>query len=427
MENRPKETTETSTDILRKNIIKESDICVRCGLCLPHCPTYLVAEVEMESPRGRIIMAKALAEDPETGKLPTPSMKTHLDNCLGCMACEAMCPAKVPYHDLMINTREMLYKDRPLPIPKFLTFFLNHLNSTVLLQRLYKFYQKMGLGWFFKKTGLARLLAIEKYQEFMPDNFAIANFKELYPAKDSLAKGNIAIFIGCVNQLCDAKTIFYAIDVCNALGYNVHIPKNQACCGAIHRHNGAPSIADAYLHKNSSVFASQHFDAIITLATGCHDSLLKLNQSDEKLKNTPILDIHDFILNQPDDNLQLLDPLINSAKVLLIHTPCTLRNIMKKADLLEKVLLKLGVQQYKHLQSSGCCGAAGLLMWNNPKLANALAAPLIQQILAEKPDYVISANIGCQLHLQRNLHELGSSTRVLHLLNLIFPKNRVKS
>lgn len=411
--------TKKSTENLRKAIIQESDICVRCGLCLPHCPTYLVAEVETESPRGRIAMAKAMAEKPDSTGALSPSMELHLENCLGCMACEAMCPAKVPYHELMINTREMLYENQPQPIPKLLSFFLNHLRLTSVFQALYSLYQKTGLAWLFQKTGLAKLLGIETYQAFMPADLTLANFKTLYPAKENL--GNIAVFIGCINRLCDAKSIFKAIEVLNRLGYNVHIPAKQACCGAIHLHNGAPDIAQIYLTQNIHAFENESFDAILTLATGCHGSLLPMHEQSEKLKNTPILDINDFLLNQSIDNLALS----KTAKVVLIHTPCTLRNTMKKANLLEKLLLKFGVQQFKQLQGFGCCGAAGLNMWNNPELANTLANPLIQQIMAENPDVVITANIGCQLHLQRNLRELGSKIQVLHPLNLIFPKSKL--
>ncbi len=405
-----------STENLRKNIIQESDICVRCGLCLPHCPTYLVAEVETESPRGRIAMAKALAESKISLTHP---LQQHLENCLGCMACEAMCPAKVPYHDLMINTREFLYQNQPQPIPKLLTLFLNHLRLTSLLQHLYNFYQRTGLAWFLNKTKLAQLFGIQTYQAFMPEKLSIANFKAFYPAKESL--GNVALFIGCINRLCDANTIFKAITLLNGLGYNVHIPTAQACCGAIHLHNGSIEKANDYLQINARVFENLNIDSIVTLATGCHSSLIKIKELSEKLKNIPMLDINDFIIKQSDDHLSMA----LTANVLLVHTPCTLRNSMKQPKLLENLLLKLGVKQFKHLQGYGCCGAAGLNMWNNPTLANKLALPLIQQITAEKPDFVITANIGCQLHLQKNLKELGLNTQVLHPLQLIFTKNKL--
>jgi glycolate oxidase iron-sulfur subunit len=399
-----------NSENLRKTIIQESDICVRCGLCLPHCPTYLVGKIEMESPRGRINMAEALSKN--TVPL-TESMQLHLNNCLGCLACEAMCPAKVPYHDLLIHTRELQYQGRPKPIPKLLAFLLDHLYLTPWLQRLFLLYQKTGLAWFFKKTKIAKLLKLSPYQDFMPKNPEVANFESFYPSKEN--KGNVALFIGCVNQLCDAKTIFHCKDLLNALGYNVHVPKSQACCGAIHLHNGDPNQARKYLQLNANIFEDCKVDAILTLATGCHSSFADIKNLTPKLANVPVIDANEFICQHANQQLQLF----NHAKIILLHTPCSLKNSMKKPQLIAELLNAVGVNHYKQLEGYGCCGAAGLNMWNNPELANQLAKPLVEQIAAENADYVLTPNIGCQLHLQKQLIDRGLKTKVLHPLNLL--------
>lgn len=398
------------TEKLTQDIISASDICVRCGLCLPHCPTYQISEVETESPRGRIAMAKALADK----SVPlTNLMQNHLDHCLSCLACENMCPAKVPYHQLLVNTRELQAQIHPKKLPLLLRFLLKHLSWTPWLQRFYKLYQKSGLLKLFKHTSLGH------YSSFMPEKIQIANFKKCYSVED--AKGSVAIFLGCINQLCDATTIFKAIELLNALSYNVHIPKNQACCGAIHTHNGTPLQAEAYLKQNANAFAPLKLEAIFTLASGCHSSLKQW--SNESSTATPIIDINAFLLTKDIDATFE----INTKTALMIHTPCTVKNSLKQPNLITDLLEKMGLKQIKHLQSYGCCGAAGLTMWSNPKLADALAKPLIEQITAEKPDFVVTANIGCQLHLQKNLRKKGLKTQVIHPINLIFLKKQRKT
>jgi len=411
----PKKTI-ARTEKLAKDIINASDTCVRCGLCLPHCPTYQVNEVESESPRGRIAMAKAFAEK---NVALTDSMENHLDNCLSCLACEAMCPAKVPYHQLIVDTRELQAENKPTTIPFLLKFLLNHLNLIPWLQRLYKFYISSGLAWVFSKIGIEKLFGINQYADFMPKSMRIADFKSQYTVKG--AKGSVALFLGCINQLCDAGTIYKAIELLNDLGYNVHIPKSQACCGAIHLHNGDPLQSQVYLKQNAKAFDDLQIDAILTMATGCNSSLKQLNSFSKQLP--PIIDINAFLLTEDLASAHKIDEQAG----LLIHTPCTLKNSMKQPQLLIELFQKLGVKQIKQIKNYGCCGAAGLNMWKKPELANALAAPLVKQIIAEKPDFVVTANIGCQLHLQKCLDKKGLKTRILHPANLIFLKKPQKT
>jgi len=101
------------------------DACVHCGFCLQSCPTYLTLEDENDSPRGRIVLMHALVE----GSLPLDDrdVRTHIDRCLGCRACETACPSGVPYGQLLEATRDTLTAVRPNPpIARAILFAFAH-------------------------------------------------------------------------------------------------------------------------------------------------------------------------------------------------------------------------------------------------------------------------------------------------------------
>lgn len=189
---------------LAERIIRDADICVRCGLCLPHCPTYQLTHDESESPRGRIAIAKALAEE----EIPlSKTAKHHLDHCLNCLACEAICPVNVPYHRLLIDTRELLHlknqgNQKRSGIPLLINFITNHTTQIPLIRKLLKFYQKSGLQSIFQKLSLINLFHLKKYDEILPTITSTKRWESYYPPITKLtdpqgkSRGNVALFFG---------------------------------------------------------------------------------------------------------------------------------------------------------------------------------------------------------------------------------------
>src|SRR5262245_23894120 len=125
------------------------DPCVHCGFCLPACPTYLATGDEADSPRGRILLMRALERDEMTSA--DAALVQHLDACLGCRGCEPVCPSGVQYGRGLEQARERLYAERGLP----------PLARTVLgvfrNQRLWR--PLFTLARLFRGTGLPRALA----------------------------------------------------------------------------------------------------------------------------------------------------------------------------------------------------------------------------------------------------------------------------
>ncbi len=396
------------TKLLKSSIIEASEICVKCGLCLPHCPTYQVSENEAESPRGRIVMAQKLAK----GDIDfTEKLNMHLDNCLSCQACEAMCPAKVPFHEMMLKTKELQAEKTSKKIPFFVRQLQKKPTKALFWQCLLKLYITSGLHFIFKQLRIEKFLAIANYFNFIPRQFKVTRLKSIYKTKN--AKAQVALFIGCVNALVDTRAILDAIRILNNLDYDVVVPAKQSCCGTLNLHMGDRGGYEVFKQRNRHAFENCDIEAILTFASGCHESVKK------QLSSIPVKNLLAFLLEK---DFQKTYTLKGQAKKILIHNPCTLVNQSKQTRLLETLFEKEDCE-YQFVKSFGCCGAAGLNMWQNPEKSQKFAEPIVQQIRQLKPDFVVTANIGCQLHLQNCLKKSAYFCEVLHPIELFAEKN----
>src|SRR5205823_8221073 len=125
------------------------DACVHCGFCLQACPTYLALEDENDSPRGRILLMRTLLEG--TLSPDDEAVQLHISRCLGCRACETVCPSGVPYGHLLEATRETFAARRPLPF--IARVILGVFERPSLLKLM------MAGGRVLRALGLARLFA----------------------------------------------------------------------------------------------------------------------------------------------------------------------------------------------------------------------------------------------------------------------------
>ena len=105
--------TDIPDDLLTESSVRDAEAalrtCVHCGFCNATCPTYLLTGNELEGPRGRIYLMKSVLE----GRVaPSSATLDHIDNCLGCLACETTCPSGVLYSRLLDDARPRLEKMR---------------------------------------------------------------------------------------------------------------------------------------------------------------------------------------------------------------------------------------------------------------------------------------------------------------------------
>jgi len=405
-------------------LLSLADQCVKCGYCLPHCPTFKLAHEEAESPRGRI----ALIQGWLSGAISDgPRVQFHLDQCLACRACEPSCPSLVRYGRLIDGARALREQRRPVWQRWWRQARLALLTQPAGLRLLAAF----GMGY--RALRLPRRLII-KASRFWP---ALAILDPIARAlrwpsqliqpeqlESGLAKSPSpsppqtmrrwgqterapVLFRGCVARLTEQPLEAAARRLLTRLGYPPEVPSDQGCCGAIHRHNGYPAVADQQIAANEQAFAGR---CVIGLASACVAEL-----REQGLINA--VEVCRFLLDQPWPADISLQPL--SAKVA-VHEPCSHRNQLRDQAAVYQLLQRIPSLVVTPLPGNDtCCGAAGTYLTEHPEIALALAEPKIKALAQIQPDYLVTTNTGCALHLEARLRQAGLKTQVLHPIQLI--------
>ncbi len=409
-----------------QDLIHAADKCVLCGLCSAHCPTYALFREEGESPRGRVMLAAAFLK----GELDdSATLRKHLDHCLLCRACEKACPSEVPYGKLLDGVRQQLPENHlasriveQLAIHPKLTNFVA--NSAEIWKKLHLPLPIVGKAAL-QKTKIEKTGKINK-TEFPEWNPAGANFGE--------PRGMVGLFLGCIAKPFDQQTHFSAIQLLNRLGYNVFIPQNQTCCGAISVHRGNQEQAEKLAQNNKIAFQEnfnpfpntnadieKKLDAILFTSTGCGTQLIE-TLSDE----IPVLEICQFLAKLPEFQPNFQPEFFSSAQKrtqsitkVALHHPCSLRNALKGTDAVEKLLAQIPNLEIETLDSKFCCGSAGTYSLREPEIAEKLRAPKIDALEKSSAKLLVTTNYGCALHLQAGALERDLLVEVIHPVTLI--------
>lgn len=393
------------------NLFADADLCVKCGLCLPHCPTYNKTQNESESPRGRIALIQAWAgKHLETSK----KLVEHIDNCLLCRSCERACPAVVPYGRLINNFREQIKTQRDSTLAVSLLKKVSHSKTAEqLAQSGLKLYQTTRLQKAARLLKLPGLLGLDNVDRLLPDYHEPTPLEPYYPAVAE-ARGTVGLFIGCMGSLLDHETVDSAIKVLTAAGFNVAIPEQQSCCGALDLHNGDTETSRQLAATNCTAFADKNLDAIVTIASGCGSRMQEYLQTEFADK---VIDISQFLIKSNCDFSGQLTPLTAS---ICLHTPCSLKNVMREEQGALKLLQQIsGIKIMPLPATIQCCGSAGSYMLDHPLMAQELLNDLLTAALEHQPAYLASSNIGCALHISAGLREKGITLEVLHPVTLI--------
>jgi glycolate oxidase iron-sulfur subunit len=372
-------------------IIALADQCVLCGACLPHCPTYALDRTEAESPRGRIMLMKGLAE----GRIgPEPATLAHLDQCLACRACERVCPAHVRYGELLTQGRTLQ----------------RNLVAAGLRQRILESLlpRRAWLALALRLGGWLRRGIDGPWRRLPPPQRRRRAPATSLPSA-SPARGRVALFIGCLGEIYEQATVAAAIEVLTRLGWQVDVPPAQTCCGAVQRHAGAdPS---ALVERNRAAFACAPA-AILTLASGCHETIAQ-----GLAAGAPVRDVLDFI--GEDVRLDTLPLRSAAGRRVAFHQPCTQRNLLRNGARVQALLRRIPQLELVPLPDAGCCGAAGSHMLTEPARADALRAPWLDAIDASGAATLASANVGCRLHLAAGLEARAERTLLRHPVEIL--------
>lgn len=405
--------------------LAETDRCVQCGLCLPHCPTYIKTESEADSPRGRIALMQALRLE----QLPaSPSLESHLERCLTCRACEQVCPSQVPYGSLIDAARSALRRRRPRGLRRRLAEtlrdrFMGQPERLAPVLWLLYLYQRTGLAWLVQRLHLARLVGLGHAERLLPRLTRPWRPQNRYPglaAPNRETPARVALFQGCVARAMDPVTLQASIALLTAEGIDVDIPAQQTCCGALHAHDGAQEQAAALAQRNATAFGGVPARRVLFSASGCGAVLREppgIHSDDSPVRGfaATVDDILGYVVRRG-----FAEPLLPVARRVALHVPCTQRNALGTPHLATEALSAIPALRLHALPGNAvCCGAGGAYMLTQPAIANALRDDKVEQIQALAPDVLVTTNIGCALHLAAGLRAHGGAVRVVHPITLL--------
>jgi len=408
----------------KKQTLLDTQRCVMCGMCSAHCPTYELSRDENESPRGRITLIQSLLLDRIQA---SPSIEKHLDNCLMCRSCETICPSKVAYGDILNFGRNYIVSEKidgqkQGQTRNFGLSFIIQNSKIKRLAFLIKLYQRSGLQFFVRKTRVLEHFRIARIERLIPSAARIKDKRSIASDTSEKKLKKISLFTGCLAQIFDQQTLEASKNILIHCGYSVTTPENQTCCGAMHEHNGDSNTAAYCAKTNIDAFSEAPENKVIFSATGCGASLSDYQKKHPDFSNTEpfhrnLSDILSFLHTEQSLDNKQFDAL---DKKVLIHRPCLSRNILKITHQTEALLKNIPKLNIKVVDTSAnCCGAAGSHMISNPEHAAAIREKLLNDILIENPDILVSDNLGCVLHIQEGLRTKGLDIEVVHPVVLL--------
>jgi len=404
--------------------------CVRCGFCLPSCPTYVETGNELDSPRGRIHLMKNAVE----GKIPLDSsLVKHLDLCLGCLACETSCPSGVKYSSLIESSRSQIerrYKRNSIEkiIREIIFYILPYPNRLKLLLPLLLIYHHFGIKFLLYKTGFIEKLPekIKGIIKIIPD---LNISKTLTSTPTSVksrgkTKFRIALLKGCVQSVFFPSVNQATIRVLSKSGCDVFIPRNQGCCGALSLHSGRLEEARTFARNTIDNFLTDNFDYIIVNSAGCGSSIKEysdlLKDDEEYLEKAKQViyktkDIMEFLYEIGiNENLKQIN------KKVTYQDACHLIHGQKiksqPRDLIQQIP---GIEFIELPESDTCCGSAGIYNLVQTDMSQRILDNKIANIIKIKPDLVAAGNPGCLMQIQSGLRNEKIDIGTCHPIELL--------
>lgn len=430
-----------SAFVLPEAVYQKSLDCVHCGLCLSSCPTYLATGKETSSPRGRIYLMRGVAEGRITGG---EVLAEQAYECLACRACETACPSGVDFGGMLELTREAVTSSgwRDGPAGRFERLVLRH-----ILPRPARLGALVGLLGLAQRLRLDRLAlpflprGIREAHALMPRIPAAAERRALpaFTPAEGERRGRVAFFVGCVMPEIFGAINRATVRVLAQNGFDVVVPANQGCCGALQAHSGDLETARELARRNAQVFGSsgvdpadsshpsQDFEALIVNSAGCgaamRDAAKWIGAEGERYAGR-VRDIAEFL-----DEVGFRPPTPASRSTsngepdelrVCYDDPCHLVHGQGVGEAPRRLLAQVpGLKLVAHADPTACCGAAGIYNLTHREMSQTVLNRKLDALEAARPDVIASGNPGCLMQLAKGARQRGITLRVVHPVELL--------
>jgi glycolate oxidase iron-sulfur subunit len=394
--------------------------CMHCGLCLPSCPTYLETGRERNSPRGRISLMRAIADD-ELGA--TRAFADEMAYCLGCLACTTACPAAVDYGTLFEAGRAEAERSGVASTP--LRSFIRYYTLRFLLFRPWALRCEGSLWWLYAASGLQSLVRRSRILSLLPrrigelERQAIPmrrQFSDEIIAEVEKPRGGsrhrVAVLTGCIQDIAFSDVNRATVDVLLANGCEVATPRAQSCCGSLHVHNGDPEGARILARRQIDSIDPSRLDAIISNSAGCGSHLKRYGHllADDPAYaaraaawSAKVRDISEWLV-EIGFRAPAAPKAGASPTAVTYHEACHLCHGQRISSQPRELLRSIpGFELRECPEATMCCGSAGVYSLTQPATAEWLCDRKVGHIRSTQATVVATANPGCHLQIQRGL------------------------
>jgi glycolate oxidase iron-sulfur subunit len=421
-------TNEAKLQSLDELLIK----CMRCGMCLPVCPTYNLTFQEQSSPRGRIRLMRSL----EAGELGiTRGFVDEIYFCLDCQACQTACPAGVQYGTLVEEARETIAREHcdPFFLSMVKRFFLNGVlassSRTKLAASMMRLYQRSGLREAVERSNILSLFSesLNAKHRLLPTaspQWFDESVEEVVRPEGE-PRGRVAFLSGCIMNVAMADIHHDAVEVLVRNGFEVVIPRRQECCGSLHAHHGDFGTAKVLAKKNIDLFDGFTFDALVIDSAGCGAFMkeygkvfaddpayaAKAKRLSEKAK-----DISEFLV---ESGFKI--PEKPYRKKVTYHEACHLVHTQKISQQPRELLQSIpGIEFIELPEATWCCGSAGIYNVVRYDDSMKMLQRKSENLRSTGAEIVVTANPGCHLQIQYGIQKFGlQECEVVHPVTLL--------
>lgn len=399
--------------------------CMRCGMCLPACPTYKETFLETASPRGRVALMRKLSE----GDLEVSErLLEYLSLCLDCQACASACPCGVNAGEMVADFRCEQKEGKGLSVMEDLILrkLLPHPDRLETAIAPMRAYQRSGLQKVVRKLGLLKMFPshIERMEGLLPELPARPlrqTIDEVTPAVGE-ERGTVGFFLGCVMSLVFSKASLATVQLLSALGYRVITPREQKCCGAPNvLASDRQGLLDA-ARFNVDLFNGHTLDFIVTDCGGCGAELKKYGhhlEGDQTADafSAKVRDVSQVLALHADELAEKLKPL---PLTVTYHDPCHIAHCQGIRQEPRKLLgLVPGLDVRELPEADACCGSAGTYNIEKPGMSDRVLRRKVENVKSTGARVLVTSNPGCLIQLKKALAEEEPPVKVMHLTEVL--------